>query len=380
MKSQQSPVGRLRAAGRVVLAAAIVLVPAVRADAADPEMTSEQVAEEILRVQDEADQTADRYMVAEQQSQDLAVEIAAARDEVSALSLEAASLDEQMGEIAVARFTGAAGSGMFFLDDPNLAMQVDALRAVAIDTGAAQLDEVESVRSDLSVKQGHLESLVNQNEQLLSTLATDQQQLNDQLTRLAALEIRLKDDEVRRAYEAKLAARRAQVVATGATQQDAVPVAAVAPRGGGSSASPPATPPTPGPPRVVAGSGWRCPVAGPTAFGDTWGAPRSGGRTHQGVDMMSPLGTPLVAVVAGFATMKTNNLGGNVVWLAGADGNKYYYAHLSSWEGGSRAVQAGEVIGYVGHTGNTAADHVHFEIHPGGGSAVNPYPTVRQYC
>lgn len=96
--------------------------------------------------------------------------------------------------------------------------------------------------------------------------------------------------------------------------------------------------------------------------------------------MMSPWGTPLVAVVAGFATMRTNNLGGNTVSFAGDDGNGYYYAHLSSWEGSSRSVAAGEVIGYVGHTGDTTADHLHFEIHPGGGAAVNPYPTVRQYC
>ena len=96
--------------------------------------------------------------------------------------------------------------------------------------------------------------------------------------------------------------------------------------------------------------------------------------------MISAFGTPLVAVVAGSVTMKTNTLGGNVVWLSGSDGNRYYYAHLSSWEGGARAVEAGEVIGYVGATGNAGVNHLHFEIHPGGGAAVNPYSTVRQYC
>ena len=96
--------------------------------------------------------------------------------------------------------------------------------------------------------------------------------------------------------------------------------------------------------------------------------------------MMSPFGTALVAVVAGDATMRTNALGGNTISLSGVDGNRYYYAHLSSWEGTSRSVAAGEVVGYVGSTGDTTANHLHFEIHPGGGAAVNPYPTVRQYC
>ena len=123
-----------------------------------------------------------------------------------------------------------------------------------------------------------------------------------------------------------------------------------------------------------------CPVAGPTAFADTWGQARSGGRKHQGVDMISPGGTPLVAAASGSAQFKTNALGGNAIWLTANDGTRYYYAHLSAWEGSSRSVSQGEVIGYVGSTGNTSVNHLHFEVHPGGGSAVNPYSYVAAVC
>ena len=121
-----------------------------------------------------------------------------------------------------------------------------------------------------------------------------------------------------------------------------------------------------------------CPLPG-SAYGDTWGAPRSGGRRHEGVDMIATRGMPIYAVIGGVVTFKSNRLGGNAVSLAGDNGNRYYYAHLDSYVGGSRRVFQGELIGYNGDSGNArfSTPHLHFQVHPGGGRPVNPYPTVR---
>jgi murein DD-endopeptidase MepM/ murein hydrolase activator NlpD len=131
-----------------------------------------------------------------------------------------------------------------------------------------------------------------------------------------------------------------------------------------------------------ASGGLICPVKGPVSFVDTWHAPRAGGRPHEGVDLMAPRGTPNVAVVSGSVTMKSGGISGNGVHLQGDNGDLYYYFHLDAYEGGARRVSQGEVIGYTGNTGDASggAPHTHFEIHPGGGGAVNPYPVVSGIC
>ena len=138
------------------------------------------------------------------------------------------------------------------------------------------------------------------------------------------------------------------------------------------------------PTHLVNGRWTSCPVSKPYSFVDSWGAPRSGGRSHKGTDIMNPWGNQVHAIVDGVISRQTNSsLGGISLYLMGADGNEYYYAHLDAYASrvGQR-VKAGELIAYNGQTGNArfTAPHVHFEVHPGGGGAVNPYPYVKAAC
>ncbi|MCE2526268.1 MAG: M23 family metallopeptidase, partial [Actinomycetia bacterium] len=129
-----------------------------------------------------------------------------------------------------------------------------------------------------------------------------------------------------------------------------------------------------------------CPVDEPNTFVDTWGAPRSGGRTHQGVDILAARGTAVRAIHEGILfRVDRGGLGGLFIWLRSLWGDEYYYAHLNDFGPGIRTgiqVDQGDLIGYVGTTGNSPANvpHLHFEYHPGGGRAVNPYELAVTAC
>lgn len=118
---------------------------------------------------------------------------------------------------------------------------------------------------------------------------------------------------------------------------------------------------------------------------DTWGASRSSGRIHEGIDILAPKGTKVYSTTDGLiGSMKNNNLGGTVIWILGPAGTWHYYAHLEGHKRGLKEgdfVKKGAHIGYVGNTGNArhTAPHLHYGLYLSGRGrgAVNPYPYLR---
>ena len=141
-----------------------------------------------------------------------------------------------------------------------------------------------------------------------------------------------------------------------------------------------------------------CPVDNPKAYGDSFGAPRYAGgyHPHAGNDILAPRGTPIRATFDGLAEAHPNGLGGNSVIVIGKDGYTYN-AHLDHY-GTLGQVKAGEIIGYVGDSGDAQGGptHDHFEWHPNAlpanpylsvygytvinGDAVDPYPYLNEVC
>jgi len=124
------------------------------------------------------------------------------------------------------------------------------------------------------------------------------------------------------------------------------------------------------------------PMQGRCSFVDSWGEPRSGGRRHEGTDIIGARGLAIYAVVDGVISKAYTGLllGGNSLRLTMPDGTYFFYSHLDSFAPGIAAgvpVRAGQVIGYNGSTGNAGSPHLHFEIHPRGGAGVNPYPLLK---
>jgi murein DD-endopeptidase MepM/ murein hydrolase activator NlpD len=230
----------------------------------------------------------------------------------------------------------------------------------AADRGTATLDRLDAITRDLQRQS----SILDEDRLEIDTLRAQQADIVANLDELEAIA-----EELYREAKAEYAAE----VRAWEEAERQRKIAEAAKRSGAAGGLPAGTIPD-----------FICPVSGTVSFRNDWGNPRSGGRTHKGTDMFAKKGTPVVAVTDGTLRFRDGGLGGIAIWLKGG-GASYYYAHLDSRASGLSTgsyVNRGTVIGYVGNTGNAygGADHLHFQLHPGHGSPVNPYPTLAASC
>jgi murein DD-endopeptidase MepM/ murein hydrolase activator NlpD len=261
-------------------------------------------------------------------------------------------------EVAIRQFINADANRITTFDpDINVQARSAALARFTTQGNQDAVDQYTAASEDLAVAQDALKEKRRDQKDAVAVLEKRREALNREFKRLETLEKeRQAAERQRRAELERAAARRATTASRASASRQVI---ASAPVGG-----------------IV------CPVQGPVAFSDTWGAPRSGGRAHQGVDMLSPRGTPTVAPVSGRVEHRGNSTGGLSWHVYGDDGNYYYGTHLDSYANqGAGHVAAGTVIGYVGDSGNArGTTHLHFEVHPGGGAAVNPTRYVAAAC
>lgn len=356
-----------------------VVTPTLPARSAGADETAaEQAAREISAARDRANAAADAYFQAEGELTQLAADGVRLEGEIAVLRAQVADLEVQVRQVAVNRFTRGAGEGSPLLvgfDSPQEEMQIRALTEVIEDTSVARFDDYDALNNDLDEATNALRIQQQRTKEQQEKLANLRESAESEVERLKEVEKqRLKDEAVRKALEEqqrRQAEQAQKAAAQPTTSRSASGSAASGGTTGGRAGSVQ---------RNWAGVDWLCPTGDANVgFGDTWLAPRSGGRVHYGTDVISARGTPLLAVVDGLAKPKVNELGGNTVGLLGDDGNYYYYAHLESW-GTLGRVTKGTVVGYVGITGNASTYHLHFEIHPGNGDPVNPYLTLMAHC
>jgi peptidoglycan LD-endopeptidase LytH len=326
--------------GPAVLAISLLLVVPLTAGAQDLDEAKERVS----GLQDELARATARYEEVWAQVEAAKAELDELEQQELELEARAAELEERLSDRAREAFKHGATAGFEALlsaEGPDAAIERAGFFAVVQQRETAGLEETVAVTTALD----RTRTLAEQRRASLEALTQELVQLQEQL------EGRLDDAqaEVRRL---ELQAKRQREIANGSQQGI-----------------------------------YSCPMdPAITHFIDSWGFPRSGGRSHKGTDVMGPMGAEVYAFTSGTISRHSNSaLGGISLYLRGDDGSTYFYTHLQGYAPkgavGTR-VEAGDHIAYNGDTGNARGGppHIHFERHPGGGAAVNPYPYLAAAC
>jgi peptidoglycan LD-endopeptidase LytH len=304
----------------------------------------EEAEQQVERLESDLGDTTEAYERAWAEIERLRTELEELTRRAADLEEEARELDTRLGERARTVFmhgSTAELQTLFTADGPETAVQRAGMVSAIQRRETASLEEAVAVRRSL-----------DQTEQLLE----------DRSDRLAALEQRLEQEAQQLQTQLASAQATADDIRTREARRRTVE-------------------------RGTQQGTYACIFdPGTFRFRDSWGEPRSGGRSHRGTDVFARMDEPVYAFTDGVIQRHSSSpLGGIGLYLRGTDNNVYYYAHLNSIaDTGAvgRRVQAGEHIAYNGATGNASpsAPHVHFEVHPGGGSAINPYPWLAAAC
>jgi murein DD-endopeptidase MepM/ murein hydrolase activator NlpD len=320
-------------------------------------------------VRAELEQATREYNAAQDELTTVTDELEAAQVELEAAAEDAEHARKLLRQQAVSAYqSGGLGTISTLLDeDSEEALQKIEVASVMAARQQREIQNASAVAAAYEGAIGRLQSARERRQELAAKAEAAVKTLNEKLEAAEEVYERAEAEEARRIEAQRAAARAAQV-------------AAQAPAGGqGAQSEEPQTLES-----APVAAGVACPVEGPYSYIDSWGAPRSGGRSHKGTDIMAAHGKAVYAYADGVISRATSGgLGGIAVYLQGDDGNQYYYAHLDSFSvGEGERVSAGQPIGVNGSTGNASASapHVHFEVHPGGGTAVNPYPFVAKAC
>ena len=304
----------------------------------------------IAALKAQANQAAAKYAAAQSVFENLGDQVTALERQVAELEARLAPLRQEITRQAVAVYQG--------------------------DVAVAAVNHIEAAAAMMrSDRAAHLVAdMIARRLPAIDTLLAAKQRIRDRQT---ALEVRRHEQDV---AMASLTAQRDQI-----SHELEQLAAALPPKPARQPRPPRASRSAPGLGQRVraaaAPASFICPIDGPLAFGDDFGAPRGGGRRHAGVDLLSPRGSLNVAVVDGTIETRPWSGGGITIFLRGDDGSTYVYMHLMQIEGAiPRRVAQGDVIGLTGNTGHAYGYHTHFEYHPGGGNAVSPYSLLSAAC